>query len=312
MTEPLFRGVAEGAGGGAGQEVQGLLGAGHAVEHGAREQPVQHQEFNHLGRLNAAVALPVHLEGAGRAEQGAPLVFVQRRAHVLHRGQQEEVLHVEDARGFVRALEELAQAAEVPGFVAAHGVVQAAGKQRAVQAHFGQEIVRGGQGLRALAHRVVDQQVEAVDVLPHLHRNDLAHRAGVLAGRAQAGYQGVCVVAVAQQESQRAVAVRLAVLLLEPRLVAGDVDQRIPLLGGAGRLVEHEAVVHVDEARHVVGPLHVAAHPVDGIGDPAQHGPAPVAPSASTQVSLLPPPWDELTTSEPLRRATRVRPPGST
>ena len=30
-----------------------------------------------------------------------------------------------------------------------------------------------------------------------------------------------------------------------------------------------------------------------------------------TQVSLLPPPWEEFTTSEPFRRATRVRPPGT-
>ena len=30
-----------------------------------------------------------------------------------------------------------------------------------------------------------------------------------------------------------------------------------------------------------------------------------------TQVSLLPPPWEELTTSEPFRSATRVRPPGT-
>src|SRR6185436_14651672 len=34
--------------------------------------------------------------------------------------------------------------------------------------------------------------------------------------------------------------------------------------------------------------------------------------SASTQVSLLPPPCDELTTSDPLFSATRVRPPGKT
>ena len=33
--------------------------------------------------------------------------------------------------------------------------------------------------------------------------------------------------------------------------------------------------------------------------------------SFSTQVSLLPPPCDELTTSDPLRRATRVSPPGT-
>ena len=33
---------------------------------------------------------------------------------------------------------------------------------------------------------------------------------------------------------------------------------------------------------------------------------------AMTQVSLLPPPCEEFTTSEPLRRATRVKPPGKT
>ena len=79
--------------------------------------------------------------------------------------------------------------------------------------------------------------------------------------------------------------------------------------------------VHVDEARDVLRPLDVAAHPVDRIGDAAQHGdcaPTVLASghagswppfarsvrlrrgsSASTQVSLLPPPCDELTTSEP-------------
>ena len=34
-----------------------------------------------------------------------------------------------------------------------------------------------------------------------------------------------------------------------------------------------------------------------------------MAQRSSTQVSLVPPPWLELTTSEPLRSATRVRPP---
>src|SRR5215471_12145815 len=32
---------------------------------------------------------------------------------------------------------------------------------------------------------------------------------------------------------------------------------------------------------------------------------------AITQVSLVPPPWDELTTREPSRSATRVNPPGT-
>jgi acyl-homoserine lactone acylase PvdQ len=30
-----------------------------------------------------------------------------------------------------------------------------------------------------------------------------------------------------------------------------------------------------------------------------------------TQVSLLPPPWEEFTTSDPGRKATRVSPPGT-
>jgi hypothetical protein len=34
-----------------------------------------------------------------------------------------------------------------------------------------------------------------------------------------------------------------------------------------------------------------------------------VPPVSTTQVSLLPPPWDELTTRDPGWRATRVRPP---
>src|SRR3974390_351814 len=38
---------------------------------------------------------------------------------------------------------------------------------------------------------------------------------------------------------------------------------------------------------------------------------SPIAPSRSTHVSLLPPPCDELTTSDPLRNATRVSPPGT-
>src|SRR4051794_4076768 len=32
---------------------------------------------------------------------------------------------------------------------------------------------------------------------------------------------------------------------------------------------------------------------------------------SSTQVSLVPPPWEEFTTKEPSRKATRVSPPGT-
>ena len=63
----------------------------------------------------------------------------------------------------------------------------------------------------------------------------------------------------------------LAVALRELLGVAGGGDERLPLLGGADGQVEHQVEIHVDEARDVLGALDVAAHPVDRIGDAAQH-----------------------------------------
>src|SRR6266851_9567680 len=65
------------------------------------------------------------------------------------------------------------------------------------------------------------------------------------------------------------------------------------------------AMADLDDARDVLGPLDVARKPIEAVGGATQHQ------SSNTQVSLVPPPWLELTTSEPSRRATRVRPPGT-
>src|SRR5690349_14666313 len=54
-------------------------------------------------------------------------------------------------------------------------------------------------------------------------------------------------------------------------MVAGGVDERQPLLAFAGRIVQHELEVDVDEAGNVLRPLDVSAHPVDGVGDSAEH-----------------------------------------
>src|SRR3546814_17482151 len=58
-----------------------------------------------------------------------------------------------------------------------------------------------------------------------------------------------------------------------------------------------------------VGAFDVEADPVEAGCRARQHHRRP--PSWSTQVSLVPPPWLELTTSEPSVSATRVRPPGT-
>ena len=118
---------------------------------------------------------------------------------------------------------------------------------------------------------VADHQVELVDVLPHLGRDDLADAAGVFAGRPQAGQDRIRVLGVEREKLDDAFLGGRADALLKLVVVAGDHHQRPPLLAGLARHVEAEVQIHRDEAGNVLGPLDVAAHPVDRIGDAAQH-----------------------------------------
>src|SRR5260370_27782266 len=104
--------------------------------------------------------------------------------------------------------------------------------------------VRGGR---------VHHQVELVELLPHLRRDDLAHGAGVLSGAPQAGADRVDVLLIESQELDDVALGGRAVPFRESRGVAGRVDQRLPLLGGANGQVEHEVEVHLDEPRDVLG-----------------------------------------------------------
>src|SRR6202012_3031102 len=61
----------------------------------------------------------------------------------------------------------------------------------------------------------------------------------------------------------------------------------------------------------VLGGLDIAGHPEGGFGVEGQLHQGPPCEN-STQVSFDPPPGEEFTTSEFLRSATRVRPPGRT
>ena len=75
--------------------------------------------------------------------------------------------------------------------------------------------------------------------------------------------------------AQQVVPLRPGELLVEPEHLGGQ------LLG------------HQQQAGGVLGALEVAPHPVERVGDAGEdHG----SRGASTQVSLLPPPWEELTT----------------
>src|SRR5262249_11117380 len=105
----------------------------------------------------------------------------------------------------------------------------------------------------------------------------------------------------------RQVILRILRVLARVVVDAADEEHRLPLLLPGDGKVEQQRPVDLQDAGGVLGALQVAAHPEGVLGDARDHGP-----SSITQVSLLPPPWLELTTSEPFRRAVRVSPPGST
>ena len=266
--------------------------------------------------------LAIHFETADRFEHGRPLHIVVRRTHVAHRGEQDEVLDVQDARGLVGALQQRAQADELPRLVVTHGDVQYAVDQ--VTAHA--NLVAEGRQVRGFAPAAFrrEQQVEAVDLLPHFRRDGLPYAARIFPGGQDARIDRTGILRVESQEAHHVLAGGAAVAFQKHRAVAGDVHDRLPLAGEFLRQIERQVVVNVQKSNHIFGAFDVAAQPVYGIGHPAQKGisvrhdyccwpPLPAAAGASsTHVSLLPPPCEELTTSEPLRMATRVSPPGST
>src|SRR5581483_3686444 len=118
---------------------------------------------------------------------------------------------------------------------------------------------------------------------------------------------------VERQEPHHVLARCRRVQLLKRRPVPRRVHDRLPLAPVPLRQVEHQILVHVDEPRHVLRPLDIPPHPVNRVRHAAEqrlggrdhwHCCCPPCCAASTHVSLLPPPCDEFTTSDPFRIAT--------
>jgi hypothetical protein len=170
--------------------------------------------------------------------------------------------------GLVGALEHAAEAHEVPRLVVRHRGVGDALEEVAAHADLAEGVEHPlGLGQRPLG---LDLQVHAVDLRPHLRRDRLPHRARVLARVAQARRDRIRVVGVIRQPLDHARLGRQAEALLERLGVAARVDERLPLLRRRQRQIDLQVEVDADEARHVLGALDVARHPVDGIGDAAE------------------------------------------
>ena len=179
-----------------------MQGATHpiqAVPHAAREVGVEQQELDDPVGADSAVALAVHFERAGAAEYRGPVDVVEAGG-VGARPGRDVVLYVEDAGGLIGPLDESAEFDEVPRLVAGHGCAGDSAEKVAGLFDLSVEGLRRLLADGALGRLVLKAQVEAIELLPHLRRDDLADGAGVLAGRAEAGEDGVAVAGVEAQE----------------------------------------------------------------------------------------------------------------
>ena len=150
--------------------------------------------------------------------------------------------------------------------------------------------------------------IQAVDVLPHLAGDAVADGARILASFGDALNDGAGVIVTKCQKLEDVLGVHFGIEAAEEVFFSRHDHERLPaqviaLLG----LLEQHVIVHIENARRIFGAFDIARQPKKRIRDARQHQPSP----RKTQVSLLPPPCDEFTTSESRCRATRVSPPGT-
>src|SRR2546421_6474924 len=318
-----------GALGGRREVAQALLGGGERVQRRAGEEPVQHEELDDPRRLErAAVGTQKGLVGAAGPQDGAPVTGTVTR----------QQLYRQQPRGHVGPFQAATEDEEAPRLVPAHRRLGEPGQHRRAFPHEAQEQRRAeALGRPAPARQGGPGDVEA---FPHLAGDGLPGAARALPGGDDRTGDGARVVDVEGQPLQR---VAGGEARLAGAVDAEDRQQRTARRVLVGpRVLQQPGEERVEDARGVVGPLDVPADPEQRLGDAAQHyccppiaappvslgatscgttSTGPVAErwrdggsarsAASTQVSLEPPPWLELTTSAPSGSATRVSPPGS-
>src|ERR1700733_7154751 len=303
----------------AGERVERAVDALVAGDERARHRLLQDQEVGDQPRLHPVAIDPV-IGGGGRdrAQDGDPLEIVERTADRFRRGQEQMIFDVEQPRRIVRPLDEDAEAVEPVAFVAQHRAVA-----RTVEIERGLlHVIEKAHQLLA-AKRAIDAPARLepfqlkpgiVDRRPGLGGQRGAHGASRGARVLQAIADRGGVGEVEGQEFNRGVFVKLAVLFHEPHIGAGGVKRALPfadlLAVGLRQIFEPER--RLDGSGDIVGPLHGAGEAEEIVGSARKHGghAGPSSPS-TIQVSLVPPPWLELTTSDPSFSATRVRPPGT-
>ncbi|MNS52925.1 hypothetical protein D3C72_856640 [compost metagenome] len=289
----------------------------HRRQQRTRHVGVQDQQLGHaVGRDDVAIHLAVDLKPGHRTQQRRPAIelALQRGgaggfATGLHRAVAAAFveLHVQHAGGVVRAFQMHADAQEVQRLVFEHGADGDATRQVRAELHPFEEFA--GVAFQQAGMQVLEQfQPGGVVGFPDFGRQAAAHGARVLAGGAHAGIDRRGIFRVAHHVLQHVVRRDGGVLALIKPLQFRDAQHAQPRAFARLRVLRQQRhlQVHVQHARGVFSALNVAAHPEQVVGGTAQH-----VQSSRTQVSLVPPPWLLLTTSEPSVSATRHRPPGT-
>jgi hypothetical protein len=116
---------------------------------------------------------------------------------------------------------------------------------------------------------VAGQQVQAVQVLPHLAADLLADAARVLARAREADEHAAGIRGMGVQELQHPALAALGKDALEEGGVAGDAHDVLET--AAPRAVEQGLEVHRGQAGHRLRALDVARHPVQRLGHAREH-----------------------------------------
>mgnify|MGYP000373720853 CR=1 FL=1 len=115
------------------------------------------------------------------------------------------------------------------------------------------------------------KQIERIQLLPQLIGELVADGPGVFPGQRDAGSDAVRIPRVVGEVADDLLATGIVVEFAEGLFVAGAEDDRLPetteALAVEFFVIQQELLVHIDQAGKVIGPLHIADHPVKGVCD---------------------------------------------
>ncbi len=159
-------------------------------------------------------------------------------------------------------------------------------------------------GLGEIAFGQAEQaRIEVVDLQPHIAGDQRPQGARIFPGRTDRGEDGTGIFQPGDVIGDDVLGGLLGELRGEMLLVG--IERQDPGPAALARTRPLKRGLHLQDARHAFGALQIAGQPEDAFGVARKQCRAHEAPPLRTQVSLVPPPCEELTTIEPFGRATR-------